>query len=112
MGTGSVISQGSAHGSATSPDLGVDALWLTPFYPSPQYDHGYDVADYFGVEPDYGDLADFDRLVDAAHALDIQVLDGHRAQPLQLAAPLVRRRARCRSGRLGPQPVLLPRRPR
>ena len=38
--------------------LGVDAIWLTPCYPSPQRDHGYDVADYFDIDPDYGDLAD------------------------------------------------------
>mgnify|MGYP003442606479 CR=1 FL=1 len=44
-------------------DLGVDAIWLTPCYPSPQLDHGYDVADYFDVEPMYGDLGTFDRLV-------------------------------------------------
>ena len=37
-------------------DLGIDAIWLNPCYPSPQADHGYDVADYFDIEPDYGDL--------------------------------------------------------
>ena len=40
--------------------LGVDAIWLSPFYPSPQKDFGYDVANYVDVEPDYGTLADFD----------------------------------------------------
>jgi glycosidase len=55
-------------------DLGVDALWLTPFYPSPQKDHGYDVADYFDVEPAYGTLADFDDLVARAHELRLKVL--------------------------------------
>ncbi len=54
--------------------LGVDAVWLTPFYPSPQKDHGYDVADYFDVNPEYGTLADFDLLVNAAHDLRIKVL--------------------------------------
>ena len=54
--------------------LGVDAIWLTPFYPSPQKDHGYDVADYFDVEPQYGTLADFDRLVARAHELRLRVL--------------------------------------
>ena len=54
--------------------LGVDAVWLTPFYPSPQKDHGYDVADYFEVNPEYGTLDDFDFLVQRAHALGLKVL--------------------------------------
>ena len=54
--------------------LGVDALWLNPCYPSPQHDHGYDVSDYFNIEPDYGDLAEFDRLVAEAGARGIKVL--------------------------------------
>ncbi|HUQ22588.1 MAG TPA: alpha-amylase family glycosyl hydrolase [Gaiellaceae bacterium] len=54
-------------------DLGVDALWLTPFYPSPQADHGYDVADYTGVEPRFGTLGDFDALVAEAHELGMKV---------------------------------------
>jgi alpha-glucosidase len=55
-------------------ELGVDALWLTPFYPSPQHDHGYDVADYVDVHPEYGTLADFDELISAAHARDVRVI--------------------------------------
>jgi alpha-glucosidase len=54
--------------------LGVDALWLTPFYPSPQHDHGYDVSDYVGVDPRYGTLRDFDELIAAAHARDLRVI--------------------------------------
>ncbi|CAB4578960.1 MAG: alpha-glucosidase [Actinobacteria bacterium] len=54
--------------------LGVDAIWLTPCYPSPQLDHGYDVADYFGIDPAYGDLAAFDRLVAEARRRSIRVL--------------------------------------
>jgi len=54
--------------------LGVDAVWLTPFYPSPQKDHGYDVADYCDVNPEYGTLADFDQLVARAHELGLKVL--------------------------------------
>ena len=55
-------------------NLGVDAIWLTPFYPSPQKDHGYDVADYVDVNPEYGTLEDFDRLVEKAHELQLKLL--------------------------------------
>jgi len=53
--------------------LGVDALWITPFYPSPMADHGYDVADPRDVEPVFGDLAEFDALLADAHALGLRV---------------------------------------
>ncbi|MQA01717.1 MAG: DUF3459 domain-containing protein [Streptosporangiales bacterium] len=55
-------------------ELGVDAIWLTPFYTSPQADHGYDVADYRDVDPLFGTLHDFDALVAAAHERDIKVI--------------------------------------
>jgi alpha-glucosidase len=54
--------------------LGVDALWLSPIYPSPMKDFGYDVADYTGVDPLFGTLADFDRLVAQAHARGLRVV--------------------------------------
>ena len=54
--------------------LGVDAIWLSPFYPSPMKDFGYDVADYTGVDPRFGTLEDFDRLVEAAHARRLKVI--------------------------------------
>jgi alpha-glucosidase len=54
-------------------DLGVDALWLTPFYPSPGADHGYDVSDYVDVDPLFGTLADFDALLADAHELGLRV---------------------------------------
>jgi alpha-glucosidase len=54
--------------------LGVDALWLSPIYPSPLADMGYDVSDYTDVHPDLGTLADFDELVAAAHARNLRVL--------------------------------------
>ena len=44
-------------------ELGVDAIWLTPFYPSPQVDFGYDVSNYVDVDPQFGTLGDFDRLI-------------------------------------------------
>ncbi len=55
-------------------DLGIDALWLSPHYPSPQVDCGYDVADYVGVAPEYGTLADFERLLAEAHRRKIKVV--------------------------------------
>lgn len=54
--------------------LGVDAVWLSPFYRSPMADFGYDVADYCDVDPLFGDLGAFDRLVADAHALGIKVV--------------------------------------
>ena len=54
--------------------LGVDAMWISPIYPSPMRDFGYDVADYTGVHPLFGTLADFDRLLAEAHARDIKVI--------------------------------------
>ena len=55
-------------------DLGVDGIWLNPCYPSPQVDHGYDVADYTAIEPAYGDLAEFDAVVAEAHARGLRLL--------------------------------------
>ena len=55
-------------------DLGVDAVWITPFYPSPMVDHGYDVAGYYDVDPLFGTLAGFDRLLADAHRSGIRVL--------------------------------------
>ena len=55
-------------------DLGVDAIWLTPVYPSPQVDFGYDISDYKSIDPQYGTLKDFDRLVAEANKRHIRVL--------------------------------------
>jgi alpha-glucosidase len=55
-------------------DLGVDAIWLTPVYPSPQVDFGYDISDYRNIDPQYGTLADFDRLVAEAGKRHIRVI--------------------------------------
>ena len=53
--------------------LGVDAIWLTPMFPSPQVDFGYDVSDYQAVDPRYGTLADLDRLVAEGRRRGIKV---------------------------------------
>lgn len=54
--------------------LGVDTIWLLPFYPSPRRDDGYDIADYRGVHPDYGTVADARRFIRAAHAHGLRVI--------------------------------------
>ncbi len=55
-------------------DLGVDAIWLSPFYRSPQKDAGYDVSDYVSVDPLFGTLEDFDAMVEEAHRLSLRVM--------------------------------------
>jgi alpha-glucosidase len=55
-------------------DLGVDAIWLTPIYPSPNVDFGYDVADYTAIAPEFGTMADFDKLMSETRARGIRVL--------------------------------------
>jgi maltose alpha-D-glucosyltransferase/alpha-amylase len=55
-------------------ELGVNTVWLLPFYPSPRLDDGYDIADYRGVHPDYGSLADVKRFIAAAHERGIRVI--------------------------------------
>ena len=71
--------------------LGVDAIWISPFYPSPMVDFGYDVADYCDVDPLFGTLADCQRLIAEAHALGLKVDLGFRAQPHIGPASLVHR---------------------
>jgi alpha-glucosidase len=55
-------------------DLGVDAIWLSPVFTSPMQDFGYDVADYTNIDPLFGTLADFDALLDSAHAHGLKVI--------------------------------------
>ncbi|HSO35816.1 MAG TPA: alpha-amylase family glycosyl hydrolase [Labilithrix sp.] len=55
-------------------DLGIDAIWISPIYPSPMIDFGYDVAAYCDIDPRFGTLADFDDLLTAAHARSIKVI--------------------------------------
>ena len=54
--------------------LGIDAVWISPIFPSPMADFGYDISDYVGIDPLFGTLGDFDRLVDVLHARNIRVI--------------------------------------
>jgi alpha-glucosidase len=55
-------------------DLGIDAIWLSPFYPTPDKDFGYDISDYMNVDPRFGSLTDFDRLTAGAHQRGIRII--------------------------------------
>ena len=68
------ITEHLSHLEGEPGSLGIDAIWLSPIYPSPDFDFGYDVADYVGVDPRYGTFAEFERLVAAAHARGIKVI--------------------------------------
>ena len=70
-------------------ELGVDAIWLSPIYPSPQVDFGYDISDYEAIDPQYGTMADFDRLVAEAKKAKNRHHHGHRSQPHLGQASLV-----------------------
>ena len=62
------------HLNGTEDSLGVDAIWISPFYPSPMKDYGYDVSNYVDVDPVFGSLADADELLREAHARGIRVI--------------------------------------
>ena len=61
-------------GDDTENSLGIDAIWLNPVYPSPQYDFGYEIMDHRNIDPQYGTLADFDLLVREAHQRGIRII--------------------------------------
>ena len=54
--------------------LGVDGIWFSPLYPSPNADYGYDISDYKNSHPDYGDLEQFKKVLDKAHSLGLKVI--------------------------------------
>lgn len=95
-------------------ELGVNTIWLLPFYPSPRRDDGYDIADYRGVHPDYGSLADARLLVRAAHARGLRVItelvinhtsDQHPYSSAPAPRGRVRRTAPITSGRTTTRPM-------
>ncbi|WP_025027791.1 alpha,alpha-phosphotrehalase [Caldalkalibacillus mannanilyticus] len=55
-------------------ELGVDVIWLTPIYASPQKDNGYDISDYFAIHEEYGTMEDFDRLLNEAHDRELKII--------------------------------------
>lgn len=65
---------GIAEGLDYIADLGVDGIWISPFFTSPMKDFGYDVADYCGIDPSFGTFAEFDRIIAKAHALGLKVI--------------------------------------
>ena len=65
---------GIAEGLDYIADLGVDGIWISPFFTSPMKDFGYDVADYCGIDPSFGTFSDFDRIIAKAHALGLKVI--------------------------------------
>ncbi len=65
---------GIAEGLDYIAGLGVDGIWISPFFTSPMKDFGYDVADYCGIDPSFGTFADFDRIIEKAHGLGLKVI--------------------------------------
>jgi len=55
-------------------ELGINAIWFSPFFTSPQGDHGYDVSDYYDISPEYGTMVDFDELMEEMHARDMKMI--------------------------------------
>ncbi len=66
--------RGIADGLDYIASLGVDGIWISPFFTSPMKDFGYDVSDYCGIDPSFGDFDDFDRIIDKAHKLGLKVI--------------------------------------
>ena len=74
MMTESAISRASLSRLPYLKELGVDAIWLSPIFPSPMRDFGYDISAYTDIDPIFGYLADFDTLIAAAHGCGLKVL--------------------------------------
>ncbi len=74
MATGSATSPASSIGCLISLALGIDAIWLSPVFPSPMADFGYDISDYTGIDPLFGTMADFDALVERGSRGGLKVI--------------------------------------
>ena len=70
-------------------NLGVDAIWISPFFMSPQHDFGYDVSNYCDINPEYGSLSDFDQLIEKAHETWLTPYDRYCPSSLFLLTPMV-----------------------
>ncbi|MBW3662873.1 MAG: maltose alpha-D-glucosyltransferase [Actinobacteria bacterium] len=79
-------------------DLGVTALWLLPFYPSPLRDDGYDIADYTAIHPNYGTMRQFKRFVDEAHKRELKVINELVINHSSDQSPWFRRAVKAKSG--------------
>jgi alpha-glucosidase len=69
-----IISRLDYLNDGTANSLGIDAIWFSPFFTSPDYDYGYDIADFCAIDPRYGTISDFDRLLEEAHRRDIKII--------------------------------------
>jgi alpha-glucosidase len=69
-----VISRLDYLNDGTKNSLGIDAIWFSPFYTSPMFDFGYDISDFTNIDPAYGTMADFDRLLSEAHKRNIKII--------------------------------------
>lgn len=69
-----IISKLDYLNDGTKNSLGIDAIWISPMYKSPMKDYGYDVSDYYDIDPNFGTMNDFDRLINEAHKRNIKVL--------------------------------------
>jgi maltose alpha-D-glucosyltransferase/alpha-amylase len=79
-------------------DLGVTAIWMLPFYPSPLRDDGYDIADYYSVNPSYGTIEDFRALLEDAHRRNIRIITELVLNHTSDQNPWFQRRAGLRQG--------------
>ncbi|MDZ4132224.1 MAG: alpha-amylase family glycosyl hydrolase, partial [Dethiobacteria bacterium] len=69
-----IISHLDYLNDGTTNSLGIDAIWFSPFFTSPDYDYGYDIADFCAIDPRYGTISDFDHLLEEAHKRDIKIM--------------------------------------